>query len=72
MTNGSLQNDLLDYAGLSLTRQIQHQHTGISFRFDHGQSLELLGPRYDERTLRAVERGARSVLNQWPKGSIAW
>jgi hypothetical protein len=63
----------IDYAVFPDTRQIQHW-SGICFRFDRGETLSLLGPpppRRDALTA-AVERGARAVLAQWPKGSLAW
>ncbi len=61
------------YAVFPETCQIQHQHSGIAFRYSSGGVLELLSPANYEReyqTLTAL--GARAVLDSWPKGSLKW
>ena len=63
----------IDYCVFPKTRQIQHQQTGLSFRFNHGRHLELLGPKQmSDQIVELVARGSRAVLDSWPAGSIAW
>jgi hypothetical protein len=64
----------IDYVVFPALQQIQHQRTGVCFRFDRGRKLSRLGPEASSSDPEAimVERGARAVLDQWPQGSILW
>ena len=65
----------IDFAVIPEARQIQHRGTGVSYRFNPGHKLSLLGPErldLDAQTLEKIERGARAVLNRWPQGTIPW